>query len=207
MDQKERNSVHLFCPFYWTNLEIRRISHGETNTSKVDNGAEFPFKFLLLIWSRTWLFAAFCFLLCRTPITETHPAQKPQASNKNTLSCTAPRSQGPKREREDKAARDLCSHLLCGCLRRYFSPGHWHCVQKSAKKNIPASQRAPVPPQCVRNKKKFMLYHIFSTSLELSKEQGTWKQLFIESTADSRRSGWEGQHEIHKLHFFPDLVL
>lgn len=95
------------------------------------------------------------------PSQETHPAQKPQASNKNTLSCTASRSQGPKREREDKAARDLCSHLLCGCLRRYFSPGHWHCVQKSAKKNIPASQRAPVPPQCVRNEKKLCCITFF----------------------------------------------
>lgn len=52
-----------------------------------------------------------------------------------------------------------------------------------------------------------MLYHIFNTSLGLSNEQGTWKQLFKESTVVCRRLGWEGQDEIHKLHFCPDLVL
>lgn len=80
------------------------------------------------------------------------------------------------------------------------------CTEVSKEKHSCLTKSTCFTSVC-KKWKKIMLYHIFSTSLELSKEQGTWKQLFIESTADSRRLGWEGQHEIHKLHFFPDLVL
>lgn len=206
IDQKEGNWVHLFCPFYSPNLEIRRISHGETNISKADNGAEFPLKFLLLIWSRLYSLLPSVSSSVEYP-SERHIQQKSHRHQTRTLFTAQHQGHKGQKGRERTRQHQICAATCCVGLRRYFSPGHWHRVQESGKKNIPASQRAPVPHQCVRNEKKILLYHIFSTSLGLSKEQGTWKQLFIESTAVSRRLGWEEQEEIHKLHFLPDLVL
>lgn len=206
MDQKEGNLIHLFCPFYSPNLEIRRISHGETNISKADNGAEFPLKFLLLIWSRLYSLLPSVSSSVEHP-SERHIQQKSHRHQTRTLFTAQHQGHKGQKGKERTRQHQICAATCCVGLRRYFSPGHWHRVQESGKKNIPASQRAPVPHQCVRNEKKILLYHIFSTSLGLSKEQGTWKQLFIESTAVSRRLGWEEQEEIHKLHFLPDLVL
>lgn len=204
MDQKEGNSVHLLCPFYQPNLEIRRIAHGETNTAKVDNGAKFPLKLLLLIWSRTLLFAAFCFLLYRTPIRDTESTTATGIKQEHSFLHS---TKVTKTEREDKAAWDLCSHLLCGFEEVFLSRALALCTEASKEKHSCLTKSTCSTSVCKKWKKKLVLYHIFSTSLKLSKEQGTWKQLFIESTAVSRRLEWAGQYEIHKLHFFPDLVL
>lgn len=181
----------MLCPFYSPNLETRRISHEETNISKVDNGAEFPLKFLLLIWSRLYS------LLPSVSSSVEHPPQRHiqhKSHRHQTRTLFTAKHQGhkgQKGERERTRQQQTCAATCCVGLRRYLSPGHWHCVQESAKKNIPASQRAPVPPECVRSEKQILLYHVFSTSLGLSKEQGTWKQLFIETTAVSRSLGWK----------------
>lgn len=142
----------MLCPFYQPNLEIRRIAHGETNTAKVDNGAKFPLKLLLLIWSRTLLFAAFCFLLYRTPIRDTESTTATGIKQEHSFLHSTKVTRVKNRERTRQ--HETCAATCSVGLRRYFSPGHWHCVQKPVKKNIPASQRAPVPPQCVRNERK-----------------------------------------------------
>lgn len=165
-------------------------------------------KFLLLIWSRLYS------LLPSASSSVEHPSQRAnshiqhKSHRHQTRTLFTAQHQGHKGQkgRERTRQHETCAATCCVGLRRYFSPGHC-CVQESAKKNIPASQRAHVPPQWIRNGKKLMLYQIFSRSLGFSKEQETLKQLFIESTAVSRRLGWEGQDEIHKLYFCPDLVL
>lgn len=149
-------------------------------------------KFLLLIWSRLYS------LLPSPSSSVEHPSQRQiqcKSHRHQTRTLFTAQHQGHKGQKGRGRTRqhETCAATCCVGLRRNFSPGHWYCVQESAKKNILASLRAPIPPQCIRNEKKLMLYHIFSTSLGLSKEQGTWKQLFKESTVVSRRLGWEGQ--------------
>lgn len=148
-----RKKTQFICSVPSTNQILKSEFLMEKQTSQRLVTVQIPLKFLLLIWSRLYSLLPSVSSSVNTSHRDTSSA-KATSIKQETFFIAQHQGHKGQKGRERARQHETCTATFSVALRRYFSPGHWHCVQKSAKKNIPALQRAPVPRQCVRNEKK-----------------------------------------------------